>query len=345
VTRGTLSGPSTDNHLRAWVLRGIADLIDELGGDPDAYAHRFHLPLRSTGDAKAVIPGAAVLALMETAADELECPDFGIRTGLAQGPAAIGPVMVAAMNCATVGEAYASGLRYLNALFSALQIDLADTAEGPRTSYRIVLPHVRGSRQFQEWNLAIASRVLPLLAGPQARLRGVRVSHEPLLAPAYYEDALGCPVRFGTEGYGVDYRAEDMGRAIATSNPELHAVVSEYLDEIVGAAGLRLEHQVLGLIRELLPTGRCSLQAVADLTFSSARTTQRRLAAEGLTFEGLVDDARRQLALEHLAEDGVPIAQVAGLLGYAEHGSFSNAFRRWTGTSPRAWRAANRRVG
>ncbi|MCR1783206.1 AraC family transcriptional regulator [Nocardioides carbamazepini] len=333
-----------DYHLRAWVLRGMAELIDGLGGDPEAYARRFHLPLLDTGDGKATISGAAVLALMETVAEELACPDFGIRTGLAQGPSAIGPVMVAAMNCATVGEAFTSGLRYLNGLFSAFQIDVVETDEVLRTSYRILLPDTQRTQQFQEWHLAIAVRVLPLLAGPEARLGGVHFSHGPLLDLAHYEAVFGCPVRFRAGGYGVDYRAEDMQRTISTSNAELHAVVSDYLDEIIAAAGLGVEHQIVALIRELLPTGNCNLLAVAQLTFASVRTTQRRLAARGLTFEALVDDARRELALEYLSNPGMNIAQVAGLLGYAEPSAFSNAFRRWTGTSPRAWRAARTRV-
>jgi AraC-like DNA-binding protein len=58
-------------------------------------------------------------------------------------------------------------------------------------------------------------------------------------------------------------------------------------------------------------------------------------------FEKLVDDVRREQATELLKDPLLPLSDVAALLGYVEQSSFSHAFRRWTGTSPRAWRAEN----
>ncbi|MDQ6526751.1 AraC family transcriptional regulator ligand-binding domain-containing protein [Nocardioides sp. LHD-245] len=329
-------------HLRAWVVSGFGDLIEQLGGDPAAYERRFHVSLRHADQGKELIPAIPLLRLMEAVAEERSCPDFGIRVGLAQGQDAIGPVMVAALNCASVREAYRSGIRYLNGLFSAFGIALVDTVDGPRTDYTLKIPPVVPSRQFQEWNLAVTTKILPLLAGPSARLRGVYFSHQPLLGQEYYDGVFGCPVRFERTTYGVDYFASDMERAIPRNNPEIRAIVSGYLDSIVASSGLALEHQILALIRELLPTGGCNLQVIAEHHFVSVRTMQRRLAAEGLVFERLVDDVRRELALDQLADPGRSVAQIAGLLGYVEQSSFSHAFRRWTGTSPRAWRAAQR---
>lgn len=326
-------------YLRAWVVHGLAELIEDLGGDPAIYERRFHLSLQRSNQANAVIPAGPILRLMETVARDLSCPDFGIRAGLAQGQGAVGPVMVASLNCETVREAYASGFRYLNGLFSAFTIDLVETEDGPRSVYTLKIPHVRVSRQFQEWNLAITTKILPILAGPEARLRGVYFSHQPLLEPAFYENVFGCPVSFGQPGYGVEYRTEDLERPIPSNSPELRAVISEYLDRIIASSGLGLEHQTLALIHELLPTGACNLGVIADHHFVTVRTMQRRLAAEGLVFERLVDDARREQAFDYLADPERTISQIAGLLGYAEHSSFTHAFRRWSGTSPSAWRA------
>lgn len=327
-------------YLRAWVVHGFAEAIEELGGDPATYERRFHLSLRRSDQSSELIPAAPLLRLMEAVAGDLACPDFGIRMGLAQGQDAIGPVMVASLNCATVREAYESGLRYLNGLFSAFHIDLVDTEDGLRTVYTLKIPRVGVSRQFQEWNLAITTKVLPILAGPDARLRGVYFSHTPLLDQHHYDEVFKCPVTFGQLGYGVEYRAEDMDRPIPSNNPALRAVISDYLDRIIASSALGLKHQTLALVQELLPTGACSLRVIADHHFVTVRTMQRRLAAEGLVFERLVEDVRRERAVEYLAETNQSIAQISGLLGYVEQSSFTHAFRRWYGTSPRAWRAA-----
>src|SRR4029453_11962838 len=94
-----------------------------------------------------------------------------------------------------------------------------------------------------------------------------------------------------------------------------------------------------------LPTGGCSLAVIAPHKFISVRTLQRRLRAEGLVFERLFDDVRREQAIPLLADPTLPVSDVAGLLGYVEQSSFSHAFRRWTGMSPREWRAGGIALG
>lgn len=332
-------GRATDSaYLRGWVTSGVAEVIAKLGGDPAEYERRFQLSLRPSDQGIELLPAAPFVRLMEAVADELDCPDFGIRVGQAQGDAALGPVMVVASQCETVRDAYESGLRYLNNLLSALRIDLVDTPDGPRTAYRLRIPGVGPTRQIEQWTLAIPTRILPILAGPAARLRCVYFSHDRLLPQEYYDSTFGCPVHFGEVGYGVDYHATDMARTIPNNNPRLLALVSDYLDEIIASSGLSLEQQVRALIRELLPTRSCTLEVIAAHHHVSVRTMQRRLASEGLVFERLVDDVRRERAVEYLADPDMTIARISYLVGYVEQSSFSHAFRRWTGTSPRAWR-------
>ncbi len=66
----------------------------------------------------------------------------------------------------------------------------------------------------------------------------------------------------------------------------------------------------------------------------SARTLSRRLDVEGTTYEDVVDELRRSLALQYLKDPGMSLSQIAWLLGYEGSTSFSHAFKRWTGHSP-----------
>jgi AraC-like DNA-binding protein len=70
----------------------------------------------------------------------------------------------------------------------------------------------------------------------------------------------------------------------------------------------------------------------------SARTLARRLADEGTTYEEVVDQLRRSLALQYVKEPGLSLSQIAWLLGYEGSSSFNHAFLRWTGRSPSAAR-------
>ena len=66
----------------------------------------------------------------------------------------------------------------------------------------------------------------------------------------------------------------------------------------------------------------------------STRTLARRLAGEGTTFEELVDELRRSLALQYIKTPSISVSQIAWLLGYEGSTSFNHAFVRWTGRSP-----------
>lgn len=332
-----MAAATNGSYLRAWVLHGLAEVIEQHGGDPDAYARRFRLPLERIDLGQDLVPAHSFVQLLETCAGEFACPDFGYRVGLAQGEEPMGPITVAVQQSATVRDAYESGIRYLNLLNPALGISTQHMADRLRTTYALEGLGSGETRQFQEWIVAIAVKVLALLAGPEARFHSIRLSHEPLLPVTHYESELGCPVTFGGKEYGIDYRAADMARNM-NNNPELKALLTGYLDRIIASSEIGLQHQILALIRELLPTGGCSLAVIAEHKFISVRTLQRRLAAEGLVFERLVDDVRREQATALLEDPALQISDVAGLLGYVEQSSFSHAFRRWTGKSPRDWR-------
>ena len=69
----------------------------------------------------------------------------------------------------------------------------------------------------------------------------------------------------------------------------------------------------------------------------STRTLRRRLAAEGASYQGVLDEVRESLAERMLATGRLTVEDVAQRLGYAEASSFIHAFRRWKGTTPAAY--------
>ncbi|HRQ66894.1 MAG TPA: helix-turn-helix transcriptional regulator, partial [Xanthomonadaceae bacterium] len=70
----------------------------------------------------------------------------------------------------------------------------------------------------------------------------------------------------------------------------------------------------------------------------SARSFHRCLAEAGTTYRSLLDDTRRERAERLLRDTDLPVAAIAERLGYADTSNFSRCFRRWCGTTPRAFR-------
>ncbi|RJG00665.1 AraC family transcriptional regulator [Noviherbaspirillum sedimenti] len=66
----------------------------------------------------------------------------------------------------------------------------------------------------------------------------------------------------------------------------------------------------------------------------TSQTLRRHLRSEGAIYQALSDELRRDLAIEKLCLQRMPVAEVAAQLGYAEPRSFSRAFKQWTQMSP-----------
>lgn len=112
------------------------------------------------------------------------------------------------------------------------------------------------------------------------------------------------------------------------------------MSRVPAADGIPLE--VRRAIVSRVVRGEARLETVARDLAVSPRTLQRRLATGGSSFEALVDDATREIAEKHLRASSLSLAEIAYLLGYSEPAAFSRAFKRWTGTTPHAFRRAAR---
>lgn len=91
-------------------------------------------------------------------------------------------------------------------------------------------------------------------------------------------------------------------------------------------------------IAQNLPDSEVSLDVVAGDLNVSRRTLQRRLSDRGTQFSQVLQEVRVHLAVRYLSDKRLGMAEIAFLLGYADQGSFSNAFKSWYGVSPREFR-------
>jgi len=81
------------------------------------------------------------------------------------------------------------------------------------------------------------------------------------------------------------------------------------------------------------------VEAVAAQWGISPATLRRHLAGEGTSWQRVVDELRRDMAIALLGERRRSIEQVAASLGYGDARSLHRAFRKWTGVPPGAYRA------
>ena len=147
---------------------------------------------------------------------------------------------------------------------------------------------------------------------------------------------------FGRGSNGVAFAAKDLERKPVGADAELNRALELHgaaVLEACAAAGDVYE-QTRGAVRALLPRGQATLAKTAQKLHVTARTLQRRLLEEGVSFSELLIEVRRTEAERLLSRDGAPLAEVAEQVGYADAGAFVRAFRGWTGTTPGQFREA-----
>ncbi len=326
------------NLIRAAALLGYSELVRELGGDPAVFLSRFGIPTDAERQDEAFLPFAALTRLLETTAEELACPEFGLRLSGRQGLQILGPIAVIARNASTVQGGVQAVGRFLYIHSPALKLAAHPAAEGGlEFTYETTEPGVVFVQGY-ELSMGIAAQIVRLLGGPAARLQAVSFPHPQQGTDADYRDALGCPVRFGQPWCGFEVSSELATRRIENADPQTQRIATKYLEATYLPASARLSDRVAELARRLLPTGQCSAGAIADELAMHPRTLQRRLLDEGVRCADIIDRERRSQAVRYFAEPELHLSQISGLLGYAEQSALNRSCRRWFGKTPRQCR-------
>jgi AraC-like DNA-binding protein len=181
--------------------------------------------------------------------------------------------------------------------------------------------------------------------GTRAHIRPIEVTTTTSLPSPIdaYEDFLGCPLRPGPRNPAVRARP-DAERPFLTSDEGMWQVLEPALRQRLGDLGepTSTTSRVRAALVEALPSGLVRLDDIGRRLAVSKRTLQRRIEAEGTSFQTLLGETREALARHYLEVGSVSTAQIALLLGYDEPNSFSRAFKTWTGTTPDAMRRQHR---
>jgi AraC-like DNA-binding protein len=156
---------------------------------------------------------------------------------------------------------------------------------------------------------------------------------------AHYRVAFGCPIRFDRPENRMLLAGGDMEAAIPSRNPSMLAMHEHVLQDRLAALGnARTSYRVSEEIVRRLHRGEPRRDEIAASLALADRTLQRRLHAEGTSFQQLLDDARRELARKYLCEERYPLGQVADLLGFVDQSNFFRACKRWFKEPPGQYR-------
>jgi AraC-like DNA-binding protein len=342
--------PDTDtgaafDAVHADILRHFPELVASFGRDPARLLQQAGL------DAASLSAGAAnyrwFVDLLEYAAAELHCPDFGLRLATRQGGGSVfGPMGVVMMNSNTLGEAldYVRKHFHAHSLAARLRFEPRPECGGVLVAHDILLDRLPNKQQAIEQLLLLGHLNAVEITGGRARARQVLFRHQALSSLSSYRRYFGCEVRFDQASDGIVFSERDLACPIVSADARLYAAATSLIDKTFTRLDPPMHAQVRGVLLEVLGTEHCSNEQVASELHLHPRTLLRRLKDEGTSFQAVKDAVRRDVAQYYLQQTKLDLTQIAQRLGYAEHSVLTRSCIRWFAASPRQVRLRQGRM-
>lgn len=285
------------------------------------------------------LPLADVGRLLTVCVELTNCPHFGLLLGNRFDMRGFGPLGYLVRNSPTVGDAVRALVKNLHWNDrGAVPVLLSPSPSTVILGYSIYNHETSAIPQIYDTAIMIGFRILRELCGPDWKPARVQLAYRKPAQPGPYRQYFQSSVQFDSSVSGIVFAASDLRRTIAAADPLLHRLVAKAMENATPRF-MSFSDEVREVLYQLVLSGTCSADAVAQLFGFHERTLRRRLADEGYQLHVLIRQARCELAQQMLENTERSVAAIAASLGYDDANAFSRAFRSWTGVSPSTWRA------
>ena len=325
-------------HVRGATLSNYAEVSSQVGLDAAGMLKRFGIDRRVLVDQDARIPVESVVDLLEASALESGCETFGLRMAESRRLSDFGAVSLLITHQATMRDALMSVVGYRQLVNPALVVDVAEHDDIVVVREELLLTGHGAMRQSYELAIGVMYRIFRTVLGPRWRALSANFAHAPPADLTVHRRLFGPICEFNSDFHGLTCGRADLDSPNPSADSNLALLAERYLRTLPTTEEPALSQDVQKALYLMLPTGGAAIGRVAASLGLNERTLQRRLAAEGADFAGLLNDIRRELAVRYVANAALPLSRAADLLGYARQSSFSRWFAEEFGQSATAWR-------
>ncbi len=330
-----------DGHsVPAGLVGQVVELVRRWNVGPDELLSGVGLSEESLADEQLRIPLASYVAVVERARSLTGEPGLGFCLGLHVRVSAFGHLGFAAMSASTVREAIELVVQFAPMMSTALGLrlrvesDVASLILEEHADFGSARDIIIIARLAGLWSVALA------LTGKD--LKGT--SEMAIPQPAYHARFahLVPPARYGQATNRIVMNARALDVPLIMADPVAMRLAREHCEKALDS--LSSGGRLVRTVRQLLSKpdgGFRSLEEVAGVVRMSPSTLKRQLAVQGQSISALLQEERRDRALLLLRSSTLSIDEVAERLGYWSVQNFVRAFRRWTGSTPAAYRQSH----
>jgi AraC-like DNA-binding protein len=329
----------------AGYARGLLELAVSKGADRASLLQQSGIGAEALRDQDARIPVCRYVALMRSAKALTGDPALGLHYGEQVDVAEYSIIGLIGQASETALEAFQQLNRYVR-----LIVETDNEGGGDRFGMVFdrgalwLVDNRRNAADFPELTESAFAQMVcgPRRSDPTYGVKSVHVTHPAPEHRAEYERVFRAPVVFDSDRNAIQLDETWVGRRVGRLPRYVFGVLTHHADELLRTleSSKSFRGRVEALLMPMLHTGSAGMDTVAAKLGVSRQTLFRKLKAEGVTFEKVLDELRHRMAADYLGARKVSVNETAYLVGFSEPAAFSRAFKRWTGSSPRTLRAA-----
>ena len=291
-------------------------------------------------DANARLPSKAVDAAALGAAALIPSPGFALESARCWHPSDLGALGFAWLASSTLRTALGRLERYCLVLGEKARFRSETTDKGLRGVFEHRRANPLVAALTVDFGLALVTDMCRMNFGASLRPLEVTLGRATPADPGPWHRFFGCRVHFNSPRDSIVLAKADVDAPLPVSNRQvavtLDAILARQLAEIDRS---NVEARTRAALLERLASGEPQEEEIARSLHMSRRTLQRKLAEADLTYQRLVDQTRRDLALRYIDDPAKSVTELTFLLGFSGQSAFTRAFRRWTGASPTEYRS------
>lgn len=283
---------------------------------------------------------AGNIAIMEAMYQLTNDENMGLYLGERSTPPIIGQAGYLQLSSKDVLTAFKSTIYYYKTFTRLYEFRFSESEEliqfffEPIALWNEISPQT--ARQGTDIPFAATLNFTKVLCGRKVYPLKVQYRYPPLRDTTEHERIFKCRPLFDQPHNCIVFNKRSLEIPILGYNPQLNAAIEVLLRERMGLDGgdNTFSEQVKSRMLESYQYGFPELEDIAVSLNTTARTLQRKLQEEGLTFRGLEDAMKAEIACRLLKDRSIPLKEIANKLGYADRSSFQRAFKQWTGVTP-----------
>ncbi len=326
--------PQNESMAIALWFKPTSEAIESYGIDSIRLLTAAGVDEDSMSDPWKFYPVSIRNRVFQMAVEETGDACFGLRVAEFMRPPMMGHLGYSLLASSTLLAMFSR----LERFFQLVSMDGEHRVEEVEDGYRVNIIVLEPSVSFEAMDawMGVLTKLCRDMYSPNfspIRLEFVRPS--PGGCAKRMEEWFGCPINFSSDRLAMYIDAA----AIHAKLPGAVRELARAQDEVL--ASFLVKHRKADiltrtkvLIADSLPSGDCSKELSASQCNISARTLQNKLGECGVTYAGLLDSVREQLALSYVRQPHHNRTEITYLLGFRDSSSFSRAFKRWTGIPP-----------